>query len=269
MENKGIWRDGLVRAFHPKYLFSDLFDVSGGKRLYLLFLLAIQLVSFFVIFSNGQFHLQVNPTIINMVSLLAAVTGVFSVVLVANGRITNYFWGVVESLAYIYVSFDSHLYGEVYLNLFFITMDFIGIYQWSKADHQKDQKRTEKVISRAMSVRGWVLLTISILIAWWLLSQFLLRVPFITPQLDPHPYVDSMSTVLQVFAMILMAFRFGASQWTLWNISHIAELILWTVNFNPVMLALWIAFSINSIYGFYVWTFKLTDRSNHKKEAAL
>ncbi|WP_285299784.1 nicotinamide riboside transporter PnuC [Lactiplantibacillus plantarum] len=264
MRRKEIWQSAIVRTFSPKYLFSDLFQVSDFKRIYLFFLLLIQLVSFFLIFINGKIQFQFSPTIINNISLLAAITGVLSVVLVANGKITNYFWGIVESITYIYVSFESHLYGEVYLNLFFILMDFIGIYQWTKTEKPQQEQSKKKVTARSMSIRGWFFLAITLVLSWWLLSLFLSRVPFITPQLDPHPYIDSMSTVLQVFAMILMAFRFGASQWLLWNISHIAELILWTVNFNPVMLALWIAFSINSIYGFYVWTFKLKDGAQER-----
>ena len=257
-----IWRAGLARTFSPKYLFSDLFKVSGQKRVYLLALLAIQLVSFFIVFSNGHFLVHANNTTIGNISLLASVTGVFSVVLVANGRITNYFWGILNSCAYIYVSFDSHLYGEVYLNLFFIVMDLVGIYQWTKADQQqaKTKATQEKVVARTMSVKGWLLMAVILVVSWLLLAAFLSRVPFITATIDPHPYMDSMSTVLQVGAMVLMAFRFGASQWVLWNISHVAELVLWTLNFNPIMLALWLAFSINSVYGFYVWTFQLREQ---------
>lgn len=103
-------------------------------------------------------------------------------------------------------------------------------------------------------------MAVVLVVSWLLLAAFLSRVPFITATIDPHPYMDSMSTVLQVGAMVLMAFRFGASQWVLWNISHVAELVLWTLNFNPIMLALWLAFSINSVYGFYVWTFQLREQ---------
>lgn len=270
MTNTSILRTGLKRAFAPKYLFSDLFKVSGGKRLYLLALVAIQLVSFFIVFSNGHFGIHADTTTIGNVSLLASVTGVFSVVLVANGRITNYFWGIVNSAAYIYVSFDSHLYGEVYLNLLFIAMDIVGIYQWTKAELNKKagDAGDEKVIARSMSIRGWIMMTVALVVGWLLLAAFLSRVPFITATLDPHPYLDAMSTVLQIGAMTLMAFRFGASQWVLWNISHVAELVLWTINFNPIMLALWLAFSINSFYGFYVWTFKLREKSVTPDEVA-
>lgn len=265
-----IWRAGLTRTFSPKYLVSDLFKVSGQKRLYLLTLLTIQLVSFFIVFSHGHFLVQANNTTIGNISLLTSVTGVLSVVLVANGRITNYFWGMLNSCAYIYVSFDSHLYGEVYLNLFFIIMDLVGIYQWTKADQQATQTGAtqEKVVARTMSVKGWVLMTVILIVSWLLVAAFLARVPFITATIDPHPYMDSMSTVLQIGAMILMAFRFGASQWLLWIISNVAELVLWSLNFNPIMLALWLAFFINSVYGFYVWTFQLREQRQHTETEA-
>jgi len=54
-----------------------------------------------------------------------------------------------------------------------------------------------------------------------------------------------------------MVLRYGSSQWLLWIIGNVAELVLWTINFNPIIIALWLAYLINALYGYYVWTYKL------------
>jgi hypothetical protein len=51
------------------------------------------------------------------------------VVLVAKGKIANYYFGIVQTLTYAYIAYGYGLYGEVMLNaLFYFPVQFIGIY---------------------------------------------------------------------------------------------------------------------------------------------
>ncbi len=252
-----ILKQGFSVAFNPQQIFNDVFRMSSGRTLYLLLLIVIQASTFFIFFSHGQFSLQPDTSIIGLIGLFAGITGIISVVVCADGRITQYFWAILNNVSYIYVSFANHLYGEVYLNLYFFVLEFIGIYQWTARNVRTKAKQADVVQVKELSRWGWVGLSISVLIGWLILGYFLKRVPLLSSTLDPHPWLDAISVVVQVFAQLLMVLRYGASQWALWIIGNVAELVLWTINFNPIIMGLWFAYLINSLYGYYMWTAKL------------
>lgn len=254
--NGTILQKAVRWTFSPKQIFNDVFRMSRSRSLYLLMLIAIQFGSFFLFFSHGRFSLQPDTTLIGFIGLFAGVTGIVSVVVCADGRITQYFWAILNNASYIYVSFANHLYGEVYLNLYFFILEFVGIYEWT-ARNVATNDESDVVQVKELSRWGWVGLTILVLLGWLALGWFLTRVPLLSSTLDPHPWLDALSVVVQVFAQLLMVLRYGASQWLLWILGNVAEVTLWTINFNPIIIALWFAYLINSVYGYYMWTSKL------------
>lgn len=248
-------------SFGPKQIVKDVFQMSRGRSLYLLLLVAIQIGSFFLFFSNGNVTLKPDTSVIGMVGLFAGITGIISVVVCADGKITNYFWAILNNVSYIYVSFANYLYGEVYLNMYFFILEFIGIYEWTSKNLKTKAKQQDLVQVKELSGIGWVILAFAVLVGWLALGLFLKRVPFLSTTLDPHPWIDAISVVVQVFAQLLMVLRYGASQWLLWIVGNVAELLLWTINFNPIIMALWFAYLVNSLYGYYMWTGKLQKES--------
>ncbi|MBW1605892.1 nicotinamide mononucleotide transporter [Lactobacillus sp. Sy-1] len=224
-------------------------------------LLILQVCSWFLIFNNHRISIAPDLTIIGIVSLFSGVTNIMSVVLDSDGNMTNFFWGMLNNITYVYVSFNAHLYGEVYLYTYFFISQFIGIYSWNKRNIEHPIGDKNEVQVKELSARGWVLLTIAVLISWVILAMFLQRVPLITPTLDPHPWIDALSTVVQVIAQILLICRFSSSQFILWIIGNTLEIILWTVSFNPIMIMLFIACNVNSFFGWYVWNQKLKQQT--------
>ncbi|WP_236694054.1 nicotinamide riboside transporter PnuC [Sporosarcina globispora] len=67
----------------------------------------------------------------SLLGLISSISGMLCVVLVANGKIANYYFGIVQTLSYAYIAYGYGLYGEAMLNaLFYFPMQFIGIYLW-------------------------------------------------------------------------------------------------------------------------------------------
>ena len=64
-------------------------------------------------------------------SIGTMLTGLWCVILVAKGRIFNYYLGILNVLGYAYIAYGYQLYGEVQLNLlYYFPMQFIGLYCW-------------------------------------------------------------------------------------------------------------------------------------------
>lgn len=248
-------------SFGPAQIVQDIFQMDRTRSLYLLSLVAIQIGSFFLFFSSGKVILKPDTSVIGIVGLFAGVTGILSVVVCADGKITNYFWAILNNVSYIYVAFANHLYGEVYLNMYFFILEFIGIYEWTSKNLNTKAEQQDLVQVKELSGIGWGILTLAVLIGWLTLGLFLKQVPLLSTTLDPHPWIDAISVVVQVFAQLLMVLRYGASQWLLWIVGNVVELLLWTINFNPIIMALWFAYLINSFYGYYIWTGKLQKES--------
>jgi nicotinamide mononucleotide transporter len=181
--------------------------------------------------------------------ILASLTGIWCVVLIAKGKIANYYFGIVNVVAYAYVAFGSQYYGEVMLNMiYFLPMQFVGIYLWRKR-RVSNKKDDVKVIYMSNKQRIiWSFITI----AGTILYGFFLK--YLGGNL---PFIDSSSTVMSVIAMILMVFVF-VEQWVLWILVDIVSIIMWfTVMIkggnDVAVLVMWVAFLVNAIYGLYNW----------------
>jgi len=185
----------------------------------------------------------------SLIGILASLTGIWCVVLIAKGKIANYYFGIINVLAYAYVAFNQQYYGEVMLNMFyFFPMQFIGIYLWKKKS-LSTKKDAVKVVYMTNKQR---ILWSAITIVTTILYGFVLK------KLGGNlPFIDSSSTVMSVIAMILMVFVF-VEQWVLWILVDIVSIIMWVAvmmngGSDVAVLVMWIAYLVNAIYGLYNW----------------
>lgn len=175
-------------------------------------------------------------------------TGVICVVLVAKGSIWNYAWGLYNVIGYSWLSYQNGFFGELTLNAgYFLPMQFIGFFMWRK-------KIKEKVVEVKQQTHKQLGLCIGgALLATGVYGYILSLIPS-----QNSPYLDSMSTVLSVIAMILMAMRFR-EQWGYWIVINIVSIAMWTMRLGSgvegagAMVAMWSAYLVNAVYGFYKW----------------
>jgi nicotinamide mononucleotide transporter len=183
-------------------------------------------------------------------SIITCLTGLWCVILVAKGRIFNYYVGIVNVVGYSYIAWGYQLWGEVMLNAaYFLPMQFVGLYIWMK---NKDAAVPDKVRIKLMNKLqrlAWGVISISSVMIY---GRILEKMG------DPVPYLDSASTVLSIIAMILMAWRY-MEQWILWIIVDIVSIWMWVLvlmnkGANDIaMLVMWSAYLVNACYGFYAW----------------
>ena len=98
----------------------------------------------------------------SVLGLIAALTGMLSVILVAKGKISNYYFGIVNVVLYGFISYQSKYYGEAMLNLgYFLPMQLIGLVMWSKNQVNVDEKtevKTERM--KAKEIIFWFTVSI-------------------------------------------------------------------------------------------------------------
>ena len=184
---------------------------------------------------------------------IASISGVVCVVLVAKGHIANYLFGLIQVSLYVYISWQAKFWGEVMLNgLYYVPMQFIGFYSWKK--HISKGSSTQ-VQPRRLSPSIRLYIGIVTLFMTLVYGYVLHRLN------GQNPYIDSISTILSIVAMILMVKAY-TEQWVLWICVNAVTIALWSMSVcrqephAAVMVMMWSVYLVNSVYGWLRWTKK-------------
>lgn len=187
-----------------------------------------------------------------LLGLISSLSGMLCVVLVAKGRISNYFWGIIQVGVYAYIAYGYQLYGEAMLNgLFYLPLQFVGIYLWNKHKTSKSSIGEEVIVKR-LTAKGWILLGVVSIIASVVYAEILTRIG------SQQVRLDSVAVVLSIIAQFLMLMRY-AEQWFMWIVVNGLTIALWVITLiqtggnDYTVLVMWIAFFVNSVYGFINW----------------
>jgi nicotinamide mononucleotide transporter len=179
-------------------------------------------------------------------NIVAGIAGVISVVLCAKGKIAFYFIGFVQTISYLILAWQNTFYGEVIENVFYLVTMIWGIFVWKK-NMQTNADGTEDVIAKKFTALQWILSIIGTIIATILVGMWLESIG------SAQAYTDAATNVLAIFAQILMVRRYK-EQWLWWLIIDVLCLKMWFVAGNWSMVAMYIAWTINCIYGWVNWS---------------
>lgn len=180
--------------------------------------------------------------------LICGACGAISVVLTGKGKLSCYLFGTAQRLIYAYIALGAMFYGEVMLNLlYFFPLEFYGVYEWYK--HMDFEKHEVK--KRRMSNKQRLFVALGIMVATFVYGLFL---KYLNGKL---PYIDSLSTVVSVVAM-LVTIKMYMEQWLLWMFINAITVGMWTYDVyngreNIAVLLMWSVYLINSVIMFFRW----------------
>ncbi|MBF0785320.1 nicotinamide riboside transporter PnuC [Muribacter muris] len=180
----------------------------------------------------------------SLLAMIAGISGIICNVFISKGKISNYVFGLIFAYSYFYVSLGANYLGEMNTTLYvYIPAQFIGYFLW-KQNMQQD-KSSEAVITKSLSVKGWLGLVAFIAIGTLLFVQALNAAG------GSSTGLDGLTTIIVVSAQVLMLLRYR-EQWILWIVLNILSIALWAE--NPSMYVMYSAYLLNAIYGYYNWT---------------
>lgn len=178
--------------------------------------------------------------------IIAGISGVISVVLCAKGKISFYFIGFVQTITYLILSWQNCFYGEVMENIFYLVTMIWGIFVW-KNNSKVDDKGSAHVEALKFTPKMWVLSILGTIVCTLGMGYFLATIG------SHQAYTDAATNILAIFAQILMVKRYR-EQWIWWLVIDVLCIKLWLVAGNWSMVAMYIAWTINCIYGWYNWS---------------
>lgn len=179
------------------------------------------------------------------VDLVAAFCGICSVVLCAKGKRSGFVFGLVNVMGYAFISFHNQYYGEVMLNvLFYVPSNIVAFALWTK--HKDEARGGREVKARALS-------PLQLGAACAAMAVVTVAYHFVLEGLGgAMTMLDGASTVLSIFATVLMALRYS-EQWFFWIVVDAITVVLWCFAGDPVMIAMWAAYLVNAVYGYLMW----------------
>jgi len=182
------------------------------------------------------------------VGIVAALTGVWCVVLTGKGKVSNFLFGIVNVVFYAYISFQAKFYGEVMLNLlYYLPCSVIGLIVWGK---HVDEESGE-VSKKGLSLKGS-------LIVYPLTAVGVIGYGFVLKALGGSlPFVDSTSTVLSIVAQILCLRRL-AEQWIMWIVIDAVSVGMWAYDYinggeSIATAMMWVVYLLNAIFMYIKW----------------
>ena len=175
---------------------------------------------------------------------IAAVCGVFCVVLCAAGKKSQYYWGFFNIAGYIVIAWINRYFGEVMLNgLYYLPTQFIGYIAWNRHYNRSDDK-VEGLRLKPGPALLWLAGSATAVFLYKLLLDALN---------GQATLLDAMSTVLSLAANALMVLRYR-EQWVLWIVVDVVTVAMWAIAGDWLMTAMWAIYLINAVYGLVMWT---------------
>lgn len=180
--------------------------------------------------------------------IAAALTGVWCVILTGKGKLSSFWFGAINTVLYAIVAWRARYWGEVMLNiLYYLPTNFIGLYNWSK--HMNTE--TVEVEKKRLTLKGSIMAYSGVAVGT-VIYGFILK-----SMGGTLPFVDSLSTVVSVFAQILCIKR-CMEQWVLWVIVNIVTIVMWVYAFfagtgDLATILMWSIYLVNALIMLTKW----------------
>lgn len=211
------------------------------ERLFMLFGVLLQ-IGVFIIVPDSPLN------------IIAGLAGVVSVVMCAKGRTMFYFVGFIQTVTYLVLSWQNQFYGEVLENLFYFVTMIWGIFVW-KSNEVTNDDGTQDVLAKKFTPAQWVMSIVATVAATIGMGYWLESIG------SAQAYTDAATNVMAIFAQLLMVWRYR-EQWVWWLVIDVFCIKLWAVAGNWSMVAMYIFWTANTIYGWVNWS-KLNKEQNN------
>lgn len=238
-------------------------NLNWFESLLLLSILSLAVMSFVI---KNDFSINA------CIAAVAAILGVFCVVLGAKGSMANWLFGIVEAFLHIYICFCTHIYGDMLQRLVYnLPMQFVGWKKWSKRERED---HSGIIQTRYMTWMQRIVTVVSVILATVILGVFLMKfgpwligvlvnlfpdMEFKTLKMDydtpTQLWLDSFTTVMSIVTMWVSVKAF-VEQWYMWLIINIAYIAMWLMSDSPfsfMTVAKYSVYLVNSFYGIYMW----------------
>lgn len=152
-------------------------------------------------------------------------------------------WGIISSGLWAYVSyFDYHLYIDAILQLFFVVMGFVGLYEWKYGGEKKSELKITKM---TLNSHIWVIIP-------GLIASYLAGYYFANYTQAAATYLDAITTVFSVINTFILI-RKKIENWIYWIVIDVLLAYLFFSRGAYFFGGINVLYVILSVDGYYRW----------------
>lgn len=183
--------------------------------------------------------------------LIAVLFGLFSVWFMKKESILAFPFGIINTSAYVYISFQKDLYALAGINIFFALMSVYGWYNWSR---QKNGQN--KVVISSCGKKELILYFFALFFFFIMIRMILIKYTD-----SPVPGWDSFTTSLYIIAMWMLATK-KIENWFAWIMGDTISIFLYAIPYgnnqsNLFSSLQFLIFTFIAILGYIEWKKKL------------
>ncbi len=185
-----------------------------------------------------------NPAWLDVINFISAVCGVFCIFFCARASISNFGFGLVNTVVYIIYLAYWKIYGTMCLEIFvYFPINIISWVLWAK---HRDGGRKEITMAKRLKLWQDLVILAIVLMSACIYHNILVRIG------GNVAWLDAFTVAIGVIATILEMYRYS-EQYMLWIITDIIAVAMFIVHFDPVYLTKKSIYLVMAIAGLINW----------------
>ena len=188
----------------------------------------------------------------SLLEVAGVISGLLCVYLAAKNIIWNWPLAIISVAIYIFIFYDSQLFADMGLQVYFLAINIYGWYFWSK----KSSSQTKTPVA-SIKQREVILSALAIVIFTFLLGSILYN-----HTVASYPYLDSFCTACSIVAQFFMV-RKVLQNWLLWvfvDIIYVGIYIFKDLHLTAAMYAIYI---VIALIGYMDWKREYNKQVNN------
>ena len=178
----------------------------------------------------------------NIFVLSASFIGTLATIICAKGKMSYYVWGFIQTIMFLILNLELRLWVESAEQIYYLITMIIGVFIWKK----NLNKNTAEIKAKKFTVAKFILTVLGLVVASIVIYNIDVALG------GAAPLLDTLSLSIAIVANLLCTMCYK-EQWILWFVLDIIQTILYFVIGQPMMAIMYIAWTINCIYGWYNW----------------
>jgi nicotinamide mononucleotide transporter len=178
----------------------------------------------------------------NIFVLTASFLGTLATIICAKGKMSYYIWGFIQTIMFLILNLELKLWVESAEQLYYLITMVIGVFVWKK----NLNKNTAEIKAKKFTLAKFIFTILGLVVASVVIYNIDIALG------GAAPLLDTLSLSIAIVANLLCTMCYK-EQWILWFVLDVIQTILYFVIGQPMMAIMYIAWTINCIYGWYNW----------------
>lgn len=179
----------------------------------------------------------------NIFTLVASFIGTLATIICAKGKMSYYIWGFIQTIMFLIFNLKLKLYVETAEQAYYLITMVIGVFIWKK----NTSNETNTIKAKKFNIPKFIATVVGLVVLSVIIYLVDVKIG------GAMPLLDTLSLSIAIVANLLCSFCYK-EQWILWFILDIVQTVLYFAIGQPIMAIMYVAWTINCIYGWYNWS---------------